>query len=165
MGMGAGEGVGDTGLAGLAELLCEHEEPVATGHEAKHGRMSTTEPSARVTTKPAVPLAPPGDALQVAPLTRLIENSLPSTCAFALCTAPGRLEKMTLVYQALLPSRTVATAGPSVSHSTGSYVIGKTPVVAPVMALNASTWQSKVFALPESTICTTKLPGRPASVT
>jgi len=38
------------------------------------------------------------------------------------------------------------------------------PVFAPVIASNASTWQSNVSALPESTICTTKLPGRPESV-
>jgi len=38
------------------------------------------------------------------------------------------------------------------------------PVLAPVICSKASMWQSKVFALPESTICTTKLPARPAFV-
>lgn len=103
-GTGRGDGVGGaavaagvvTGAGVLSELIA-HEDPVGTGHDSKHGLTSTTDPSSNVTTKPAVPSAPSGDALHVAPLTRVIEKLLLPTLILALMTAPGRFEKMTLV--------------------------------------------------------------------
>jgi len=139
---------------------------VGTGQESKQLPKSTLDPSCNTTTKLALPVAPPGEAFQTAPPTRLMSKLAPFTTSSADATAVGRFEKITFVYHALSPSSTVAK-GPwpfATSQSTGSYVMGKTPVLAPVIASNASTWQSKVLALPESTICTTMLPGRPESV-
>mmetsp|Transcript_24310 Transcript_24310/g.70355 ORF Transcript_24310/g.70355 Transcript_24310/m.70355 type:complete len:276 (+) Transcript_24310:355-1182(+) len=150
----------------VGEDATEHDDVVATGHVSKHGAIATVAPPSKLNLKLAAPVAPPGDADHVAPPILLMAIVSPPMTMLAAATLRAMLEKMTLVYHAFIPSNTVAT-GPldsETSQSTGSYVTGKTPVLAPVIASKASTWQSNVFALPESTICTIMLPGRPGSV-
>jgi len=98
-----------------------HWEPVGTGQLPKHATSETMPPPASLMMNDAVPVAPPVWAYQVAPLLRCMVKLLDPTVRSALSTLWGRFEKMTLVYQALLPSSTVTTAPPTaVSHSTGS---------------------------------------------
>mmetsp|Transcript_60096 Transcript_60096/g.122613 ORF Transcript_60096/g.122613 Transcript_60096/m.122613 type:complete len:715 (-) Transcript_60096:528-2672(-) len=119
----------------------EQEELVATGHVEKHSMNVNTSPPSKVTSKEAAPSGPPDvSAPHVAPLIRLIDHRWLPIIISAPSTARAKFEKITFAYHAFMPSRTV-TAGPldAVSHSTGWKVIGKTPVLAPVIASKAVT--------------------------
>mmetsp|Transcript_70532 Transcript_70532/g.181804 ORF Transcript_70532/g.181804 Transcript_70532/m.181804 type:complete len:228 (+) Transcript_70532:829-1512(+) len=164
VGAGVGPGVGAGVGAGIS-CIVEHEEPVGTGHAPSKQSPKVAVPSSRVTRNSTAPVRPVSCARHVAPPTRDMTYVLPPTASSAERTALFKFEKTTFVNHALLPSRTATTAPLyAVSHRTGSYEIGKTPVLEPVICSNGSTWQSKVLALPESTICTIASPARPGSV-
>jgi len=95
---GVGDGVGDAVTGGtVGDPAPPQAELVATGHDAKQGLKSTLDPSSNVRVKLAAPVAPPGDALHVAPPTRLIEKAWPATVSSASTTDRGKFEKMALV--------------------------------------------------------------------
>lgn len=96
------------------------ELPVGTGQESKQ-RKAMMSPVSKVTAKEAASLFPAVLADQVPPLTLLIVKALSPKNRSAFKTPETKFEKITFVYQALSPSRTVAT-GPALptSQSTGS---------------------------------------------